>query len=74
MALSPFFGPWRRGRDEARGQGSRCDARVLFTRMFDEGEIARAMLQAGFRSADTRQAQGPLHHGPAVLSIARKTK
>lgn len=40
--------------------------------MFDEGEIARAMLRAGFRSVHTRPAEQPLFHGPAVLDIARK--
>ena len=40
--------------------------------MFDEGEITRAMLRAGFRSVQTRPAERPLLHGPAVLDIARK--
>ena len=40
--------------------------------MFDEGEIARAMRHAGFRSVDTHQGEGPLLHGPALVDIARK--
>jgi predicted O-methyltransferase YrrM len=40
--------------------------------MFDEGEIAKAMLRAGFRSVDTRHMKGAHAHGPAVLDVARK--
>ena len=40
--------------------------------MFDEGEIAQAMLRAGFRSVHSTEANGPLLHGPGVLCIARK--
>ena len=40
--------------------------------MFDEGEIAQAMLRAGFRSVHSRPAGGPQPHGPANLDLARK--
>ncbi len=40
--------------------------------MFDEGEIAQAMLRVGFRSVHSRLAEGPQPHGPANLDIARK--
>jgi SAM-dependent methyltransferase len=40
--------------------------------MFNEGEIAQAMLRAGFRSVHSRQAGGPQPHGPARIDIARK--
>ena len=40
--------------------------------MFDEGEIAQAMLRAGFRSVHSRQAEGSSWYGPAVVDIARK--
>jgi SAM-dependent methyltransferase len=40
--------------------------------MYDEGEIAEAMLRAGFRSVHSRAAEGPQHYGPAVIDIARK--
>ncbi len=40
--------------------------------MFDEGEIAQAMLRAGFRSVHTRVAGAFEAYGPAVVDIARK--
>ena len=40
--------------------------------MFDEGQVARAMLRAGFRSVQTRVAGGPQTHGSATIDIARK--
>jgi SAM-dependent methyltransferase len=40
--------------------------------MFDEGEVAQAMLRAGFKSVHSRVAEGPEVHGPAVVDIARK--
>ncbi len=40
--------------------------------MFEQGEIAQAMLRSGFRSVHTRQAEGPHFHGPAIVDIARK--
>ncbi len=40
--------------------------------MFDEGEIAQAMLRIGFRSVHSRVAEGPQPHGPAMVDIARK--
>lgn len=40
--------------------------------MFDQGEIAQAMLRVGFRSVHTCPAEGPNRHGPAFLDIARK--
>lgn len=40
--------------------------------VFEEGEIAQAMLRAGFRSVHSRQMEDGCWHGPAVLDIARK--
>jgi predicted O-methyltransferase YrrM len=40
--------------------------------MFDEGEIAQTMLRVGFRSVQSRVAEGPQPHGPAIVDIARK--
>ena len=40
--------------------------------LFDEGEIAQAMLRVGFRSVHSRVAKGPQPHGPVTLDIARK--
>ncbi len=40
--------------------------------MLDEGEVAEAMLRAGFRSVHSRPADEPQPHGPAVIDIARK--
>ena len=40
--------------------------------MFDEGEIAQAMLRAGFRSVHSRPSDGPQPHGPAMVDIGRK--
>ncbi|MBN2560933.1 MAG: methyltransferase [Phycisphaerae bacterium] len=39
---------------------------------FDVGEIAQAMLRAGFRSVHSRQVEGGCWHGPAVVDIGRK--
>ncbi|MGD8451941.1 MAG: methyltransferase [Phycisphaerae bacterium] len=38
---------------------------------FDDGEIAQAMLRAGFRSVHSRHAASPCWHGPVVVDIAR---
>jgi len=40
--------------------------------MFDEGEIAQAMLRVGFRSVHSRAAEGSQPHGPVIIDIARK--
>lgn len=40
--------------------------------VFEEGEIAQAMLLAGFRSVHSRQVEDCCWHGPAILDIARK--
>ncbi len=40
--------------------------------VFEEGEIAEAMLRAGFRFVYSRQLQDYCWHGPAILDIARK--
>ena len=40
--------------------------------MFDEGEIAQAMLRVGFKSVHSRVAEGPQPHGPAMIDVARK--
>jgi len=40
--------------------------------MFDEGEIAQAMLRVGFRSVHSRAAEGAQPHGPVIIDIARK--
>ncbi|MBU0719185.1 MAG: methyltransferase domain-containing protein [Planctomycetes bacterium] len=40
--------------------------------MFDEGEIAQAMLRGGFRSVHSRVSEGPQPHGPAMVDVARK--
>ena len=40
--------------------------------MFDEGEIAQAMLRVGFKSVHSRMAEGPQPHGPAMVDVARK--
>ncbi|MGB2987932.1 MAG: methyltransferase [Phycisphaerae bacterium] len=40
--------------------------------MFDEGEIAQAMLRVGFQSVHSRTAEGPQPHGPAMVDVARK--
>lgn len=40
--------------------------------MFEEGEIAQAMLQVGFRSVHSREVTEAQPHGPAMLDIARK--
>lgn len=40
--------------------------------VFEEGEIAQAMLRAGFRSVHSRQVEDCCWHGPAILDIARK--
>ena len=40
--------------------------------MFDEGEIAQAMLRVGFRSVHSRVAEDSQPHGPAIVDIARK--
>jgi predicted O-methyltransferase YrrM len=40
--------------------------------VFEEGEIAQAMLRAGFRSVHSRQMEDYCWHGPATLDIARK--
>jgi hypothetical protein len=40
--------------------------------MFDQDEIAQAMLRVGFRSVHSRVADGPQPHGPAIIDIARK--
>jgi predicted O-methyltransferase YrrM len=40
--------------------------------VFDAGEIAQAMLLAGFRSVHSRQLEDYCWHGPAMLDIARK--
>lgn len=40
--------------------------------MFDEGEIAQAMLRAEFRSVHSGVVEGSEPYGPAVVDIARK--
>lgn len=40
--------------------------------MFEQGEIALAMLRAGFKSVHSRTEEGPQLHGPACLDLARK--
>jgi predicted O-methyltransferase YrrM len=40
--------------------------------VFEEGEIAQAMLLAGFRSVHSRQLEDRCWHGPAIVDIARK--
>jgi predicted O-methyltransferase YrrM len=40
--------------------------------MFDEGEIAQAMLGVGFRSVHSHVAEGSEPYGTAVVDIARK--
>jgi predicted O-methyltransferase YrrM len=40
--------------------------------VFEEGEVAQAMLLAGFRSVHSRQVEDCCWHGPAILDIARK--
>ena len=40
--------------------------------MFEQGEIARSMLRAGFRSVHSSVEDGPQMYGPACLDIARK--
>ena len=40
--------------------------------MFEQGEIAHAMLDAGFRSVHSRVEDGLELHGPACLDIGRK--
>jgi predicted O-methyltransferase YrrM len=40
--------------------------------IFEEGEIAQAMLRAGFRSVHSRVVEGPQPHGAAVVDVARK--
>jgi predicted O-methyltransferase YrrM len=40
--------------------------------LYQEGEIAQAMLRAGFRSVHSRVPEGPQPHGPAVVDIARR--
>lgn len=40
--------------------------------VFEEGEVARAMLLAGFRSVHSCQLEDRCWHGPAMVDIARK--
>jgi predicted O-methyltransferase YrrM len=40
--------------------------------MLEEGELAQAMLRAGFRSVHTRALPGPQPHGSAMVDIARR--
>ena len=40
--------------------------------MFDQGEIAQAMLRVGFRSVHSRAAEGAQPYGPVIIDIARK--
>ena len=40
--------------------------------LFEEGEIAQAMLRAGFKSVHSQVATGPQPHGPVTVDTARK--
>jgi ubiquinone/menaquinone biosynthesis C-methylase UbiE len=40
--------------------------------MIEEGQVAAAMLGAGFRSVHSRQVAGPQLHGPGLLDVARR--
>ena len=40
--------------------------------MFDQGEIAQAMLRTGFRSVHSGVVEGSEPYGPAVVDVARK--
>lgn len=41
-------------------------------RMYEEGQIAQAMLDCGFRSVHSRRTEALDFHGPATIDIARK--
>lgn len=63
------------GLTDERTQPTMMINSMLFGRsdlMFDEGEIAQAMLRVGFRSVHSRVAEGPQPHGPVMIDVARK--
>jgi len=76
-ALAPggVFVNLAEGLTEERTKPTMMVNSMLFGRsdlMFDEGEIAQAMLRVGFRSVHSRVAEGPQPHGPVMIDVARK--